>query len=148
MFIEKANKYDLKCILDLQYLAYQSESKLLNNPDIPPLKQTLNDLIKEFYKGIFLKAVDDEKKIIGSVRGYIENGTLYIGKLIVNPDFQRRGIGTSLLLELERLYPDLHYKLFTSSKSINNIHLYEKLGYKKYKEDIISSELTLIYLRK
>ena len=32
----KAELTDLQEILNLQYLAYQSEAKLLNNPDIPP----------------------------------------------------------------------------------------------------------------
>ena len=41
MNIEKAEREDLQEILDLQYLAYQSEARLLNNMDIPPLKQTL-----------------------------------------------------------------------------------------------------------
>lgn len=38
--IKRADKADLKAILELQYLAYQSEAKLFNNPDIPPLKTT------------------------------------------------------------------------------------------------------------
>lgn len=147
MFIEKATKKDLPIILDLQYLAYQSESKLLNNLNIPPLKQTLSDIIDEFNKGIILKATDNNK-IIGSVRGYVENSTLYIGKLIVHPKFQRKGIGTKLLLSIENLYDDVNYELFTSNRSSRNILLYENLGYKKYREEMIGDNLTLIYLRK
>lgn len=57
-------------ILDLQYLAYQSEAKLFNNPDIPPLKQTLADIENEYQKGIILKALNDKKlKFI-----YLEKG--------------------------------------------------------------------------
>ena len=36
-----ADKSDLKTILELQYLAYQSEADLFGTRDIPPLKQTL-----------------------------------------------------------------------------------------------------------
>ncbi len=43
MIIVKAGQDDLQEILDLQYLAYQSEAKLFNDPDIPPLRQTLAD---------------------------------------------------------------------------------------------------------
>lgn len=53
-----AEKKDLKEILDLQYLAYQSEAKLLNNFDIPPLKQTLEEVEKEFVNCIFLKCIN------------------------------------------------------------------------------------------
>ena len=53
--IEKAQKEDLKEILDLQYLAYQSEAKLFGDMDIPPLKQTIEEAYNEFQKGIILK---------------------------------------------------------------------------------------------
>ena len=41
---------DLQDILQLQYLAYQSEAALFNKEDIPPLKQTLDEVVEEFYK--------------------------------------------------------------------------------------------------
>ena len=76
MIITKATKEDLSEILQLQYLSYQSEAKLLNNFDIPPLKQTLQEVQNEYDNGTRLKVLDDNNRIIGSVRGYIENGTL------------------------------------------------------------------------
>ena len=48
MIITKATKEDLSEILQLQYLSYQSEAKLLNNFDIPPLKQTLQEVQNEY----------------------------------------------------------------------------------------------------
>ena len=139
--IKKAQKEDLEKILELQYLAYQSEAKLFGNMDIPPLKQTIEEVYDEFHKGIILKAVDEEGLIIGSVRAYQENGTVYIGKLMVHPKMQKKGIGTKLLLEIENVYPNQRYELFTSTKSINNIRLYEKLGYKIFKEEAVSQDL-------
>ena len=73
--IQKAQKEDLKEIIELQYLAYQSEAKLFGNMDIPPLMQTIEEVCEEFEKGTFLKMVDDSGDIIGSVRAYEENGT-------------------------------------------------------------------------
>jgi len=43
--ISKARLEDLQEILRLQHLAYQSEVNLLGNKDIPPLKQTLDEVI-------------------------------------------------------------------------------------------------------
>ena len=40
-----AKAADLPDILDLQYLAYQSEAKLLNNFSIPPLQEKLEALL-------------------------------------------------------------------------------------------------------
>lgn len=146
--IKRADKADLKTILELQYLAYQSEAKLFNNPDIPPLKQTLADVEQDYEKGIILKATDENNKIIGSVRTYCENDTVFIGKLMVNPQNQRNGIGTKLLLAIEKEYPAKRYELFTSSRSRKNISLYEKLGYRIFKEKQITEELKFIYLEK
>lgn len=148
MIITKATEDDLQTILELQYLAYQSEAKLFNSSDIPPLKQTLQEVKSEYEKGIILKVLDEDNNIIGSARAYCENDIVYIGKLIVHPDWQRKGIGTKLLLEIEHLYPTKRYELFTSTRSTGNIKLYERLGYKAFKEKSINSELKFVYLAK
>lgn len=146
--IKKAQKDDLKRILELQYLAYQSEARLFKDPAIPPLKQTLEEVFEEFDKGIILKAIDESDMIIGSVRAYQEKENVYIGKLMVHPKMQRQGIGTRLLLAIEKEFPNQRYELFTSTKSIDNIRLYEQLGYKIFKKESISEELQFVYLEK
>lgn len=143
-----AQECDLQVILDLQYLAYQSEATLLGNPKIPPLTQTLNEVKEEFKKGVILKAVGDDKKILGSVRAYSQENTLYIGKLLVHPNKQRQGIGSKLLTSIEQLFPHQRYELFTSAKSSKNITLYMSLGYTIFKEQQSSEGLTFIFLEK
>ena len=57
---------------------------------------------------IFLKAVEDGR-IIGSVRGNVlDPDSVYIGRLIVHPDYQNQGIGTKLLKTIEARYPDFN----------------------------------------
>ena len=146
--IEKAKFEDLQEILDLQYLAYQSEAKLFNNQDIPPLKQTLHEVQGEYESGVILKVSDEEDAIIGSVRAYVTNGTVYIGKLVVHPQKQSQGIGTKLLLAIENEYPNQRYELFTSTKSIRNIALYQRLGYHIFKQEKITEEMEFVYLEK
>jgi len=148
MLIIKAERDDLQEILDLQYLAYQSEAMLLNNFSIPPLKQTIEEVKQEFDNGIFLKVVDKDGVIIGSVRACAKNGTLFIGKLIVQPNLQGQGIGTNLLTEIEKVCPQERFELFTSDRSEKNIRLYERLGYVKFREQEVTPELKFIYLRK
>ena len=48
--IEKAQKEDLKEILELQYLAYQSEAKLFGDIDIPLLRQTIEEVAKNLQR--------------------------------------------------------------------------------------------------
>jgi hypothetical protein len=40
------------------------------------------------------------------------------------------------------------YELFTGKKSVKNIYLYNKLGYRIFKEEKISEKLTFVYLEK
>lgn len=145
--IEKAVKEDLQEILDLQYIAYQSEADLFGTRDIPPLKQTMEEVIEEYNNGVIFK-IEDNQKIMGSVRIKIENETVYIGKLMVHPAYRKRGLGKKLLKEVEMLYPEFRYELFTSTLSVDNLRLYEGVGYSEYKREQVDDILTFVYLEK
>jgi ribosomal protein S18 acetylase RimI-like enzyme len=148
MNIIEASIEDLQDILSLQYLAYQSEADLFGSRDIPPLKQTLDEVKEEFHEGIILKMVNDDKRIIGSVRAKEKDGTVYIGKLIVHPDFRHHGYGTRLLAEAEKRFPRRRYELFTSTKSKDNIRLYQRNGYKEFARRAVNDELQFLYMEK
>ena len=148
MKIEKAEYKDLAEILSLQYLAYQSEADLFGTRDIPPLKQTLDELIEEYNQGIILKLIDENNLIIGSIRAKEKDGTVYIGKLMVHPDYRCKGYGSRMLNEIEAYFPETRYELFTSTRSIDNIRLYSKMGYKEFKQESLSDELIFIYMEK
>ncbi len=149
MFIIKnAERADLPEILQLQYLAYQSEADLFGSRDIPPLKQTLDEVIEEWNSGVILKMTDDTNAIIGSVRAKEIDGTVYIGKLMVHPDHQHKGYGTMLLSEMENRFPDKRYELFTSTRSVDNIRLYQKLGYTTFAQKAVNDELEFVYMEK
>ncbi len=147
MVIKKAEREDLQEILALQYLAYQSEARLFDDLDIPPLRQTLPDVEDEYQRGIILKALDEDR-IVGSVRAHIDKGTVYINKLIVHPERQRQGIGRRLLQEIERRYPQDRYELFTSDRSKDNIAFYERSGYRIFDKRQITNALVFVYLEK
>jgi len=147
MQILKASFDDLPKILDLQKLAYLSEAKLLNDYTIQPLVQTLQELETEFENNTILKMVENDK-IIGSVRAHEKNNRVYIGKLMVHPDYQNNGYGTKLLLAIEALYKNKIFELYTSGKSEKNIKLYIKNGYKEFKREKVSDNLEMVYMEK
>ena len=148
MEIVKAGPEDLEMILKLQYLAFQVEARIWQNYQLKPLVETLAEIRQEYDAGPVLKAVLDDGTLVGSVRGYVEDGTLYILKLIVHPDFQGQGIGTALVRAIEELHPGLRYELYTSCRSERNLRLYEKLGYRRYREEVVSPIFTFIHLEK
>ena len=147
--ITKASFADLKTILVLQKQAFLSEADIYNDFDIsPPLLQTLEELTKEFSESIILKAVLGDF-IVGSVRGFQVNETVFIKRLIVNPNYQNQGIGTKLMKSIEDSFKNnKRYELFTGHKSKRNLHLYQKIGYKEFKRIPIHENLTMIYLEK
>ena len=135
-------------ILQLQKLAYQSEAKLYSDFSIPPLIQTIEELEVDFTRKVFLKT-QVESKIIGSVRGYQSGNTCYVERLIVHPNHQGRGIGTALMASVELCFGQVQrFELFTGNKSDRNIHLYERLGYKIFKNAKINENLSFVFMEK
>ena len=96
MRIKEAEFQDLQTILELQKLCYEENAERYNDFNIPPMVQTLEEIQDEFKNNIILKA-ENVSKIIGSVRAYEKNGICYIGRLIVHPDFQNKGVGAKLM---------------------------------------------------
>jgi GNAT superfamily N-acetyltransferase len=118
IFIVQASPDDAGEILALQKKAYQSEARLNDNWTLPPLIETLSEIISEFETKVFLKAVC-ANRIIGSVRANQESGTCQVGRLIVHPDYQGKGIGTLLMGRIEAAFSHAkRFELFTGSKSI------------------------------
>ncbi len=91
----------------------------------------------------------EEGAVIGSVRAYQNGTTCYVERLIVHPTFRRRGIGTSLLARIEAEFPEARrFELFTGHKSAGNIRLYERAGYKVFKQEPVNDRLTLVFMEK
>jgi ribosomal protein S18 acetylase RimI-like enzyme len=146
--IVQATPDDASEILALQKMAYQSEAKLNDDWTIPPLTETLPEILSEFETKVFLKAMYEDK-IVGSVRATLDSGTCQVGKLIVHPDYQRKEIGTLLMNRIEIVFPHAgRFELFTGTKSINNIRLYKRLGYREYREEDLSPKVRLVFMEK
>jgi len=146
--ITHASAKDAETILELQRLAYQSEAQRYDSINIPPLKQTIDELRSEFAYKTFLK-IQVESWLVGSVRGCLKGDTCHIGRLIVHPNYQRQGLGTALLGEIESCFEKAQrFELFTGHKSEGNIRLYERLGYVIFKREEINHNLTLVFLEK
>jgi ribosomal protein S18 acetylase RimI-like enzyme len=147
--IVPATSGDAGEILTLQRAAYQSEALLYGDPALPPLVQTLSDLVHELDEATALKAVR-AGRIIGSVRARIDGTVGHIARLVVAPDVQGGGLGTRLMHEIEtRLYDRVQrFELFTGARSEGNLRLYTRLGYREVRRTTVTPALTLIYLAK
>lgn len=67
---------------------------------------------------------------------------------MVHPEYRHNGYGTRLLTEIEQYFPGKRYELFTSTRSTNNIRLYQRMGYKTFKQKAVNDDLQFVYLEK
>jgi len=126
--IMKASEDDMNEILKIQKLAFQENAVRYNDPNIPPLIQTLEEFIDKAKGHVILKAVMDGK-IVGSAKG-IQNGSrCRISNVIVHPDHWNKGIGNRLVEAIESEFDVDVYELVTGYRDDKNISLYEKHGY-------------------
>jgi ribosomal protein S18 acetylase RimI-like enzyme len=89
-------------------------------------------------------------QIVGSVRAKASMGTCAIGRLIVHPESQGKGIGSKMrgmLADIESRFPDVSkYELFTGSKSEANIRLYQPHGYIITRTQPLSATVSITFL--
>jgi GNAT superfamily N-acetyltransferase len=148
LVIAEAQKSDLEEMLAIQRLAFTEEMKLYGFFDIPPITETPEEISEAFAGRVFLKATLDGR-IVGSVRAERDGVSCLVGRLSVQPELWNRGIGRALMVEIEnRCGGGCRLELFTGSKSAKNIKLYEKLGYRTFREQEVSEEVKLLYMEK
>ena len=148
MIIQRATIDDAVEILALQKLAYLSEAVLYGDFAIPPLTQTLEELMESYSRNTILKAME-EGVIVGSVNGRMDKGHCLVGRLMVHPTQQGRGLGTALMEAIEKEFPQAQaYRLFTGERSERNIRLYERLEYRIYERKEIPGSFGIVFMEK
>ncbi|MEU0568107.1 GNAT family N-acetyltransferase [Nonomuraea sp. NPDC005983] len=148
MDIERAVASDAGEILTVQRAAYVSEAQLYGDPFIPPLVESLEQVRAAIVSATVLKAVDGGR-VVGAVRGQLSGATCLVGRLVVVPDRQGRGVGTALLTALHEQVPEAAaFDLFTGHLSDGNLRLYRRLGYRETHRARMDDHLTLVHLRR
>ncbi|MBO0961141.1 GNAT family N-acetyltransferase [Neobacillus sp. MM2021_6] len=123
------HKCDLvKELFELQKASYLVEAKLINFFDIPPLKETMEELkgCGELFLGYF-----EDTKLVGALSYTIEGEELTICRMVVDPTHFRKGIAQRLLEEVEKKNKDLNViKVSTGKDNPPAKKLYLKNGYR------------------
>jgi len=129
--IVPATRGDAGEILTLQRACWVQEAIANDTLAIPTLHDTLADVVAslETWRTFVVR---EGGRLIGSVRGRLDLGEWDIGRLMVAPDLQGRGLGRALLAFIEEVAPPeaASYCLFTGSRSVDNIRMYKKAGYR------------------
>jgi tRNA (guanine37-N1)-methyltransferase len=144
-----AKEADAGEIYTLQLAAYLSEGRHYDDLTIPPLEEPLGATVERIAQGGVWKAVAGTR-IVGSVQLTTDGQVARIGRLMVAPDWQGRGVGKKLLRVAEETAPAevTSYELFTGAESERNLQLYRNAGYREIRREPQTAKVELVLLAK
>ena len=148
MKIELATIEDVPALLDLQRKAFGPLCEELDWKDAPVLTESLEHAYADFSQSTTLKVQDGDGRIIGSVHGIVTDDSLYIGRLMVLPDYQQQGIGKQLFREIQSRLPHNRAWLCTCQQVRPPYEFYLREGFRPYKDETVGPGLTWVYMEK
>ena len=119
-------------LFTLQRACWVQEQQANPETHIPPLHEDLAD-VRAWLGEWTTLVVRVGGRLVGAVRGRAEGETWQIGRLMVAPDLQGRGLGRVLLEAVEEAAPAraARLDLFTGALSERNLRLYKRAGYRR-----------------
>ncbi|MGL5810473.1 MAG: tRNA (guanosine(37)-N1)-methyltransferase TrmD [Nocardioides sp.] len=129
--LRTARPADAGELMTLQRACWVQEH--LANPgiEIPAFAETLAD-VRAWMAEWTVLTLRRDGRLVGAARARSHRDTWDIGRLMVAPDQQGRGLGRTLLQAAEAAAPPgiLTYELFTGAGSADNLRMYRKAGYR------------------
>jgi tRNA (guanine37-N1)-methyltransferase len=133
--IERASRADAGEIVTVQRAAFVSEALANQTLQLPAFTQTVDEVEAGLADSVVLVARKRDR-LIGSVLGHLtDEGEWYIGRLVVAPDQQGRGIGSRLLRSIEADAPaECTIISLVTGAAGPNIAFYTRHGYRVTRE--------------
>jgi ribosomal protein S18 acetylase RimI-like enzyme len=130
--IGPARPADAGELMTVQRAAFLSEGELNGSFRLPPMTETVEEVraaITDPDTTVLVARLGH--RLVGSVRGRVEDGTGHVGRLAVAPDLQGRGLGRRLMAAVEQELAGRvgRFEIFTGATSEGNLRLYRSLGY-------------------
>jgi GNAT superfamily N-acetyltransferase len=148
--VERAVVADAGEILTLQRAAYVTEAQLYGDPFIPALVESFDQIRAVLAGDAIVLLARYGARLAGAVQGRFRGHTCLVGRLVVAPDLQGRGVGTVLMRAIEDAVAGRAdtLALFTGHLSDDNLRLYRRLGYTETHRERLAAHLTFVHMRK
>lgn len=126
-----ATPSDAAELLVLQRCCWLAEATANDMFDLPPLTETLDD-IRRWISSWHTFVMRSGGRLVGAVRARRDGDVWEIGRLMVAPDLQGRGLGRWLLTHAEHAAPagTTALRLSTGARSTANLRMYRSAGYR------------------
>ncbi|PUB13851.1 GNAT family N-acetyltransferase [Paenisporosarcina sp. OV554] len=132
-------------ILEIQIPAYKVEAEIIGSYDIPPLKDTI-DTLKQCGETFFGYYLNEE--LCGAISIKVEDDEVDIHRLIVHPNYFRKGLAQKLLNFIVSKFEIETIKVATGSKNAPAVSFYKKNGFQNIKEVTVNEQLSLTFFEK
>ena len=148
----KATESDIKEIWEMQVEAFKSLLEKYQDYDMSPATESYENVLNKYkqpWTSYYFITRNNEK--VGAVRviNKKDGSRKRIAPIWIMPDFRNQGLAQLAMREVEKIYGSQHWQLDTILQEQGNIHLYEKLGYKKTGEiENIKVGMDIVYLIK
>lgn len=145
----RATAADAGEIMTVQRAAFVREAQLYDDPHVPPLVETL-DQVRAAIETAIVVVGRLGHRVVASGRVVVIDRVAHIGRLAVAPDLQGQGIGRALLEAVETACEGEvdAFVLFTGQQTLGNLHLYHSAGYVDTHTAHVRGELTFVHMRK
>ncbi len=144
--IDITNEQAAEQVLELQRKSYKIEAEIINFYHIPPLIETLEELIKcsESFYGYY-----SDNNLCGIISYKKVKQVIDIHRVAIDPKLFKKGIAQKLISYIEALDESMEKAIVsTGEKNIPAIKLYEKLGYKAIRKIKAAENLYIVCFEK
>ena len=124
-------------LLTLQRACWVTEQAANPDIDFHALTEPLAEVLARLRRRRVLVARSAGGRLVGSVAGDLRGTSWHVGRLMVVPDLQGRGIGRELLARIEDAAPPeaVQLSLSVGAGSTRNLRIYKKAGYRVVRTD-------------
>ena len=144
-----ATRADAGELLTLQRACWMQEAAMNDSvAGIPALQESLTD-VQEWVGTWTSYVVRVGGRLVGAVRGRLVGDAWDIGRIMVAPDLQGRGLGRVLLDHIQHVAPPAatSYVLHTGHRSEGNLRMYKKAGF-RLRRDLEAPPLAVVLTKR
>ncbi len=150
--LKKANREEMHSLWEMQVEAFKGLLEKYHDYDMSPAAESYERILQKYDStGTTYYFIVSDGINVGGIRivDKKDGSRKRISPLWIMPEYRNKGLARQAIIEAESIYGEDNWSLDTILQEEGNIHLYEKLQYKRTgKIDKISDLMDIVYFEK